>query len=123
MPTFLIEIPLADAEEHEVDRAMRMLNAAQTRLREAGTNTRPTIVGLGREDGRLVCLVDAQDLESARRLVSLALLPSGRTREITNPADLPLLGSHPGSDARSGAEAELVEDVVDVRLDGALGEE
>lgn len=123
MPTFLIEIHLADAEEREFDRAVRTLNAAQTRLRDAGTNMRTTIVGLSRDDGRLVCLVDAPNLESARRLVSVALLPGGRIREITNLADTHLLGGHPGSDARSGAEAELVEDVVDVCLDGALREE
>jgi hypothetical protein len=123
MPTFLIEIHLADAEDSEFDRAVRLLNAAQTRLLQAGTNTRTTIVGLSREDRRLVCLVDAPDLESARRLVGVALLPGGRIREITSLADRPLLGSHPRSDARPGAEAELVEDVVDMRLDGALGEE
>ena len=123
MPTFLIEIHLADAEDREFDRALRMLNAAQTRLHEAGTITRTTIVGLSREDGRLVCLVDAPSLESARRLVGVALLPGGRIREITRPRGTPLLGSHPGGDAGPGAEAELVEDVVDVRLDGALGEE
>ena len=123
MPTFLIEIHMADAGDGEFDRAVRMLNAAQTRLREAGTNTRTTIAGLSREDGRLVCLIEAPSLESARRLVGVALLPGGRIREITNLADTPLLGSHPGSDARPGAEAELVEDVVDVRLDGSLREE
>ena len=62
MPTFLIEIHMADAGDREFDRAVRMLNAAQTRLREAGTNTRTTIAGLSREDGRLVCLVDAPSL-------------------------------------------------------------
>ena len=123
MPTFLIEIHLGDAEDREFDRAVRLLRAAQTRLLEAGTNTRTTIVGLSREDGRLVCLVDAPSLESARRLVGVALLPGGRIREITTVAEARLLGSHPRSDARSGAEAELVEDVVDVRLDGALREE
>jgi hypothetical protein len=123
MPTFFIEIHLADAADREFDRAVRTLNAAQTRLRAAGTDTRTNIVGLSREDRRLVCLVDAPDLESARRLVGVALLPGGRIREITNLADPRLLGRHPGSDARSGAEAQLVEDVVDVRLDGALREE
>ena len=123
MPTFLMEIHLADAGDREFDRAVRTLNAAQTRLRAAGTDARTNIVGLGREDGRLVCLVDAPDLDSARRLVGVALLPGGRIRELTNLAATRLLGSHPGSDARSGTEAELVEDVVDVRLDGALGEE
>ena len=62
MPTFLIEIHMADAEDREFDRAVRLLNAAQTRLLEAGTDTRTTIVGLSREDGRLVCLVDAPRL-------------------------------------------------------------
>src|SRR5918994_41944 len=114
MPTFLIEIHMADAEHPEFDRAVRLLNAAQTRLLQAETNARTTIVGLSREDGRLVCLVDAPSLESARRLVGVALLPGGRIREITNLADLPLPGSHPGSDARPGTEAELVEDVVDM---------
>jgi hypothetical protein len=123
MPTFLIEIHLADAEDREFDRAVRTLNAAQIRLRAAGTNTRTTVVGLSREDGRLLCMVDAPDLESARRLVGLALLPGARIREITTLAETRLLGSHPGSDARSRTEAELVEDVVDVRLDGALREE
>jgi hypothetical protein len=123
MPTFLIEIHLAAADDRAFDRAVRTLDAAQTRLRAAGTRTRTTIVGLSREDGRLVGLVDAPDLESARRLVGVALLPGGRFREMTNLADARLLGSHPGSDARSGAEAELVEDVVDVRLDSALREE
>jgi hypothetical protein len=123
MPTFLIEIHIADAGDREVDRAVRLLNAAQTRLRDAGTDTRTTVVGLVREDGRLVCLVDAPDVESARRLVGLALLPGGRVREITHLAETLSSGSDPGSDARPRAEAELVEDVVDVRLDGALREE
>ena len=79
MPTFLIEIHLADASEREFERAVRMLDAAQTRMRDAGTNMRTTIAGLSRDDGRLVCLVDAPSLESARRLVSLALLPRGRS--------------------------------------------
>jgi hypothetical protein len=123
MPTFLIEIHLADAEDREFDRALRTLGAAQSRLREAETSTHTTILGLSREDGRLVCLVDAPDVESARRLVGVALLPVGRIREIANLADTHLLGSHPGGDARPGAEPELVEDVVDVRLDGALRQE
>ena len=123
MPTFLIEIHMADAGDRELDRAVRMLDAARTRLLEAGTDTRTTIVGLSREDGRLVCLVEAPNLDSARRLVGVALLPAGRIREITDLADLPYSAVHPGSDAHPGAEAELVEDVVDMGLDGALGEE
>jgi hypothetical protein len=123
MPAFLIDIHLADAEDRDLERAARTLDAAQARLRATRTHTPTIIVGLRREDGRLVCLVDAPDAESARRLVRVALLPGGRIREITSLADTRLLGGHPRRDARPGAEAELVEDVVDVRLDGALREE
>jgi hypothetical protein len=123
MPTFVIEIHMADTGDREFDRAVRLLHAAQTRLQEARTDTPTTVVGLRREDGHLVCLVDAPDVGSARRLVGVALLPGGRAREITHPAQTLSSGRHPGSDARPRAEPELVEDVVDVRLDGALREE
>ena len=114
---------MADAEERELERAVRMLNAAQTRIRGSGIATRTTIVGLSRADSRLVCLVDVPSLEAARRLVGVALLPGGRIREITHVAGTHLLGGHPGRDVDPGVEAELVEDVVDVGLDGALGQE
>lgn len=120
---FLIEIHMADAGELEVERAARMLDAAQIRMRGSPTVTRTVMVGLDREDGRLVCLVETRSLESARRLVRMALLPAGRIREITHPAGTLLLGSHPGGDVDPGVESELVQDVVDVGLDGALGEE
>ena len=100
---FLIEIHMADAGELEVERAARMLDAAQIRMRGSPTVTR--------------------SLESARRLVRMALLPAGRIREITHPAGTLLLGSHPGGDVDPGVESELVQDVVDVGLDGALGQE
>jgi hypothetical protein len=123
MPTFLIRIHLADAEEHEFDRAVRLLDAAQARLLQARANSRITIVARGREDGGLAFVVEAPNVEAARLLVGVALLPGARIREITNGAEARLLGSHPGSDARPGAEAELVEGVVDMGLDGALREE
>ena len=63
MPTFLIEIHMADAGDRELERAVRMLNAAQTRMRGSGIVTRATIAGLSREDGRLVCLIEAPSLE------------------------------------------------------------
>ena len=114
---------MADAGERELERAVRMLNAAQTRMRASGTVTLTTVIGLSRADGRFVCLIDVPDLEAARRLVGIALLPGGRIREITHLAGTHLLGGHPGGDVDPGVESELVEDVVDVGLDGALGQE
>jgi hypothetical protein len=123
MTTYLIEIHMAGAGEHELKRAVRMLEAAQTRVRGSATVKRTVTAGLSREDGRLVCLIEATSLEWARRLVSVAQLPPGRIREITYLAGTQLLGSHPGGDVDPGVEAELVEDVVDVGLDRALGQE
>lgn len=115
---------MADAGALELERAVRMLEAAQTRMRGTAMGTRTIITGLSREDGRLVCLIEATSLESARRVVSVALLPPGRIREITHLAGTPLLGSrYPRGDVDPGVESELVEDVVDVGLDGALGQE
>lgn len=115
---------MADTSTFELERATRMLVAAQSRMRGQASFARPMFAGLSREDGRLVCLVEAASLESARRLVSLALLPPGWIREITNFADAHLLGGrHPRGDADPGVEAELVEDVVDVGLNGPLGQE
>ena len=121
--TFLIEIHMADTGELELERAVRMLKAAQTRMRGSAKVTRTITAGLSREDGRLVCLIEATSLESARRLLSVALLPPGRIREITHIAGTNLVGSHPGGDVDPGVESKLVEDVVDVGLDGALGQE
>ncbi len=124
MPHFLVELHMRDAGQPELDRALGMLEAAQSRLRDRATVTRVIISGVSREDGRLVCLIEATSLEVARRLLSVALLPAGRVREITEIGSRPLLGSrHPGGDVDPGVESELVEDVVDVRLDGALGQE
>lgn len=124
MPTYLIEAHLADAGAFELERATRMLVAAQSRMRGQASFARTIFAGLSREDGRLVCLVEAASLESARRMVSLALLPPGRIREITNLADAHLLGGRdPRGDADPGVETELVEDVVDVGLNGPLGQE
>lgn len=103
---------------------MRMLVAARSRLRESEGGPRPVLAGLIREDARLICLIEAATLESARALASLALLPPGRIREITDLADMRLVGGgHPGGDVDPRAEAEFVEDVVDVGLDRALREE
>ena len=124
MPNYLVEVHIADAGELELDRAMRMLEAAQARMRRTATVTRTIIAGYLREDGRLVFVIEATSLDAARRLVSLALLPAGRIREISHLAGKHLLGGrHPSGDVDPGVESELVEDVVDVGLDGALGQE
>ena len=124
MPQFLVEIHMADAEQRELARAVEMLEAAQARSRGAGKVAPAIIAGLSREDGRLVCLIEATSLESAQRLVSVALLPAGRIREITPVTGRRLLRArHPGGDVDPGVEPELVEDVVDVGLDRALGQE
>jgi hypothetical protein len=123
MSHFLVEVLMQGAGRLELERAVRMLEAAQSRSGRMPSVTRAIAAGYSREDGRLVCLIEATSLESARRLVSLALLPAGRIREITHLAGTDLLGSHPGGDVDPGVEPELVEDVVDVGLDGALGQE
>jgi hypothetical protein len=124
MPHFLVEVHITDAGELELERAVRMLEAAQDRLRGSATANRPIIAGISRSDGRLVCLIEATSLESARRTVALALLPPGRIREIEQITGRRLLGSgHPGGDVDPGAETELVEDVVDVGFHGPLADE
>jgi hypothetical protein len=115
---------MAGAGERELARALRMLDAAQSRMRESQAAKLTIIAGLSRGDGRLVGLIEATSLASAQRLVSLALLPPARIREITHLAGAHLFGSrHPGGDVDPGVESELVEDVVDVGLDGSLGQE
>lgn len=124
MPHFLVEIHMSNAGDLEVERAVRMLEAAQVRLQHEATLTRPVIAGISPEDGRLICLIDAPTLAAARRTVAVALLPPGRIREIAHLTGSRLLGARdPRGDADAGAETQLVEDVVDVRLDGTLGQE
>lgn len=115
---------MADAGAFELERATRMLLVVQSRMRAKASLARTTFAGVSREDGRLVYLVEAASLESARRMVSLALLPPRRIREIIDLSAADLLGGRdPRGDADSGVESELVEDVVDVGLDGPLGQE
>ena len=72
MPIYLTEVHLATASEHELERAVRMLDAAMDRMPESLHPTRTVFAGHSREDGRLVCLIEAASIEAARRLVSLA---------------------------------------------------
>jgi hypothetical protein len=124
MPTFLVDVPMVEAGLLELERAMRMLDAAQARMAASMSATRTILAGFDREDGRLVCLIEAANLESARRMMGLAMLPPGRIREISDVAGEGLLGGrHPGGDAHPGVETELVEDVVDVGFNRPLGQE
>jgi len=84
MPTYLIEVRMADLGAVERDRALRMLTGAQSRMAGAVPVTRTIFAGLSREDGMLICLIEASSLESARRMMGLALLPLRRIREITD---------------------------------------
>lgn len=124
MPHFLVEVHMTNPGDLELERAVRMLEAAQNRLQEGATVTRPIIAGISRGDGRLICLIEATTLAAARRTIAVALLPPGRIREVAHITGSRLLGTrHPRGDVDPGAETELVEDVVDVGLDSTLGQE
>jgi hypothetical protein len=123
MPIYLIEVQLANASEVDLERAVRMLDAAMSRMPDSTNQARTITAGHTRDDGRLVCLIEAASADAARRLLGVALLPGGRIREITLLAGTDLLGHNPGGDAGPGVDAELIEDVVDVGLDGALRQE
>ena len=82
---------------------------------------RVRFAGLTAVDGRLVCLIEAPTMGYVRDLVALAFLPAHRLREISG-VDLPCR-QDPVGDLGSGVQSELVEDVVDVGLDGPLGQE
>jgi hypothetical protein len=121
---FLVEIYMSDVGLLVLERASRMLEAAHSRLSRAGILTRTIVAGHSREDDRLLYLIEAGSADEARRLFAVALMPAGRIHEITLIAGGRLLaGRHPGGDVDPGFEPELVEDVVDVGLNGALGQE
>jgi hypothetical protein len=124
MPYFMVEIFMADAGQLVLERATWLLEAAQSRLGTAGMSTRTIVAGLSREDDRLLYLIEARSRDVVRRLFAVALLPDGRIREITLVGGgRLLLARDPGGDIDPGAEPQLVEDVVNVGLDGALGQE
>jgi hypothetical protein len=83
MSYFLVEVRMSDAGQLDMERAARTLDAAQTRLLRTATPTRTIVAGFTQDDGRLVCLIEATSPEAVRRLLTMALLPAGRIREIT----------------------------------------
>ena len=115
---------MAVAGGPDLERASWMLEAANSRLLNAGMTTHTIVAGLTRDDDRLLYVIEAPSAETAQRLLAVAQLPAGRIGEITLIVRGRLLaGRHPGGDVDSGLESELVEDVVDVGFDGALGQE
>ena len=124
MPNFFVELNVSRGRELELERAARMLESAEARM--GGTATVMTHSIGGRDGGaeRLVCLIEADTPEAADRVMRVALVPHGRIREISERARNRLLRArYPRGDVDPRLEAELVQDVVDVSLDGALGEE
>lgn len=86
MSYFLIEIPIPQSDGVDVDRAMRTLRAAQSRLWERAIAVRPLMAGVTSDDGWLVVLIEAVTIEAVRSLILLALLPPGRVREVRSVA-------------------------------------
>jgi hypothetical protein len=127
MRWFLVEIPIPQPDPVDLKRAARTLGAAQVRLSSSRSPGPAVIAAFTDRADRLVCLIESPTIDATRRLVALALLPAGRIREVPLRLVLPdrsdAPARNPGADPGSGAEPELVEDVVDVRLDGPLGHE
>jgi hypothetical protein len=130
MSYFLVEIPVPQADFVDLERVARTLVAAQSRLSDSSIAVRSLAAGVTRDDGRLVCLIEAEAVEEVRSLVALALLPAGRIREVLHLAlpggvSGPSDGGRPNpvADLAPRADAELVQDVVDVGFHGSLGDE
>jgi hypothetical protein len=130
MNYFLVEIPVPQSERADLHRAMRTLRAAQARLREKTIPVRPLLAGVTDDEAWLVFLIEAVTIEAVRSLVSLALLPAGRIREVlhlTLPGPISGasngLGPEPGADLAPRVDTELVQNVVDMRFHGSLGDE
>lgn len=130
MSYFLVEIPVPQSDRADVGRAMRTLRVAQSRLGDRAVAVRPLLAGVTDQEGWMVFLMEAVTIEAVRSLVSLALLPAGRVREVLYLA-LPGAGCSlsddrgpkPGTNLAPRVDAELVEDVVDMRFHGSLGDE
>lgn len=130
MNYYLVEIPVPQSEGVDVERAARTLEVAQSRLLDNAIYVRLFAAGVTSEDGRLVCLIEAEGVEAVRRMVNLALLPAGRIRQIHRLAlqggnfDPSIgMGQNPGADLAPSVDAELIQDVVDMGFHCSLGDE
>lgn len=135
MRHFLVEISIQQIGPRDCARALEALQMAQSRLSGSATVPRALFAGITQQDDHLICLIEASAAQGARALVALALLPTGHIREISGPTCPARLAARagscgrlsgsgsPGCDLDPGVEPELVEDVVDVGLHRALGEE
>ena len=124
MPSFVVALNLKGGRGPELVRAARMLDAAGARSSATATVTVRSFRGRGGEGVRHVCLIGAEGIEAAQHLMSVALVPHGPIRAISDGArDRLLRARHPGGDVDPRLEPELVEDVVDVGLDRSLGQE
>lgn len=79
MPQYIVEIRLPGVGRPEMARLARVLGSANARL---GHVARVVTAWVGRNDGRLVCTVEAPSADAVRHLITTALLPSGRIDEI-----------------------------------------
>lgn len=130
MSYFLVEIPVPQSDGVDIDRAVQTLQTAQSRLSDGAIAVRTLFAGAASDDGRLVCLIKAKAIEQVRRLVALALLPTGRIREVryltlpgANCGHSAGRGTNPGADLAPRVDAELVQNVVDMRFHGSFGHE
>ncbi|HVS07438.1 MAG TPA: hypothetical protein VHK65_14925 [Candidatus Dormibacteraeota bacterium] len=89
MPHYIVEIRLPGVGRSEVARVARVLKSANDRLANIA---RVVTASVGRDDGRLVCTVEAPTADAVRYLMSTALLPSGRIGEITTVLGPPDMG-------------------------------
>jgi hypothetical protein len=97
MRYFLVELPVNQPDRVEMERATRMLRAAEARLFGRAMAARPVVAAVINDNGRLVCLIEAPSVDALRQLVALALLPVGRIREVSQPSTAPP-ASDPGAD-------------------------
>lgn len=130
MRRFLVEIHVPQSDAASLERATRTLWTAQSRLSTDATTARLLSVRVTEGDDRLVCLIEAPTIDAVNRLLELAFLSTRRIREAAASDVSGLVGAtpragrqDPGGDLRSRVEPQFVEDVVDVGLDGALGDE
>jgi hypothetical protein len=130
MSYFLVEILAPQSDAVDLERAARTLVAAQSRLSDSAITVRPLVTGVTSDDGRLICLIEAEAVEVVRSLVALALLPAGRIREVHHlalPGGVcgPSDGGRPNpvADLAPRADAELVQNVIDMGFHGSLGDE